>query len=122
MRARDGAAASGLPKWAAVGLMILAAIVLGATVLREPIAYAMQAVDAKIIGPLDGQGDVRVHEQGTAKVDVTNASVPVKQAGEAVTIELTDNGLQYVVPSRKRLVIEYVNGAYGNAPHAAAFT
>ena len=53
-----------------VVLLLVGATVLGATVLREPIAWAAQAVDAQIIGPLDANGNVKVHEQGTASVAV----------------------------------------------------
>jgi hypothetical protein len=49
-------------------LVLLLSTVLGATVFREPIAWAAQTVDATIIGPLDNNGNVKVHEQGTATV------------------------------------------------------
>jgi hypothetical protein len=49
----------------------------GTTVFREGIAQAAQAVTAEIVGPLDAQGNVKVHEQGTADVKVTNRAVPV---------------------------------------------
>jgi hypothetical protein len=51
---------------------VLLSVVLGATVFREQVAWAAQAVDATIIGPLDSNGNVKVHEQGTAAVNVTN--------------------------------------------------
>jgi hypothetical protein len=56
-----------------VVILVLAATLLGATALREPIAAAAQSVGANITGPLDGQGNVRVHEQGTASVNVANS-------------------------------------------------
>jgi hypothetical protein len=55
-------------KWTFVALLLVGATILGSTVLREPIANAAQSVDANIIGPLDGNGNVKVHEQGTANV------------------------------------------------------
>jgi hypothetical protein len=61
-----------LPTWLTIALLLLAATILGSTVLREPIAQAAQLVDAKIIGPLDGDGNVKVHEQGTAAVREQN--------------------------------------------------
>jgi len=84
-------------KWLVVPLLILAAIVLGATVFREPVAWAAQSVDATILGPLDNgnvrtheegtantreqntdsNGNIKVHEQGTANVRVANRSFPV---------------------------------------------
>jgi hypothetical protein len=57
-------------KWPTIGLLVLGATFLGATVLSGPIAAAAQSVSATITGPLDGQGNVKVHEQGTANVHV----------------------------------------------------
>ena len=109
----DGGSVWRAPKWLVVTLIVLGATILGATVLREPIAYAAQALDAKITGPLDGQGNVKVHEAGTAAVDVTNASIPVEQAGTPITIRLSgpSSGL-YGVPQGKRLVIQHVYALY----------
>lgn len=59
--------------------LVGASLVLGATVFKEPVAWAAQAVDARIIGPLDADGNVRVHEQGTADVNVTNGTLSVAQ-------------------------------------------
>jgi hypothetical protein len=69
--------------WFAVGVIGLS-VILGATVLREPVAWAAQTVDANVIGPLDGNGNVKVHEQGTANVAVagsvaTRAVIPPTQ-------------------------------------------
>jgi hypothetical protein len=91
-----------------VTLLVVGATILGATVLREPIAYAAQSIGATIVGPLDAQGNVKTHEQGIASVDVTNASVPVQQAGEPITLDLGFSD-QYTVPSNKRLVIQFVD-------------
>lgn len=69
-------------KWATIGLLVLGAT-LGATVFSGSIATAAQSVSATITGPLDGGGNVKVHEQGTANVNVVgNASV---QAGIPAT-------------------------------------
>src|SRR3954447_7853128 len=84
--------------------LVMASLVLGATVLREPIANAASPFQNVIIGNtstdpvpvaeqnLDGanirvheegtaavheQGTASVHEQGTASVNVTNSSIPV---------------------------------------------
>jgi hypothetical protein len=103
-----------------VALLLVGATVLGMTVLREPLAQAAQAVSADIVGPLDANGNIKVHEQGIAnvkvanlrsepvQVNVTNTSVPVEQAGEPVTIEMTFD--DYEVPANKLLVLQYVNG------------
>ena len=58
-----------------VALLLVGATVLGATVLREPIAWAAQVVDAQIVAPLDANGNVKVHEQGTANVNVSGGTV-----------------------------------------------
>jgi hypothetical protein len=64
-------------KWLfAIGL-VGGSLLLGGTVLREPIAFAAQSVSATIIGPLDANGNVKVHEQGTADVNVTNTDLGV---------------------------------------------
>jgi hypothetical protein len=59
-----------MKKWPMVALLVLSATFLSATVLSGPIASAAQSVSATITGPLDGQGNVKVHEQGTANVNV----------------------------------------------------
>lgn len=66
-------------------LLVLLSVVLGATVFRESVAWAAQSVEATIIGPLDGNGNVKVHEQGTANVNVANAALPVVPTPPPVT-------------------------------------
>jgi hypothetical protein len=78
-----------MKKWPMIGLLVLAATFLGATVLSGPIATAAQTVSATITGPLDGQGNVKVHEQGTANVNVlgnvsTQAGIPATQFSRQV--------------------------------------
>lgn len=72
-------------------LLVLGSAVLGATVLREPIANAGQQIanvfvtnDAAHPVPVrdqnvDAGGNLKVHEQGTADVNVTNTSLPVAE-------------------------------------------
>lgn len=84
------------PLLAAV-LLIVGSVVLGATVLHEPIAKAASPFTNVIVGntaanpvpvtvqDVDGNSNIRVHEQGTAavheqgtaSVNVTNSSIPV---------------------------------------------
>jgi hypothetical protein len=53
-----------MQKWSYAALAI--AFVLSAwIVLREPVAHAAQSIAATIVAPVDGQGNVAVHEQGT---------------------------------------------------------
>jgi hypothetical protein len=69
-----------MKKWLfAVGL-VGGSLLLGGTVLREPIAYAAQSLSATIVGPLDANGNVKTHEQGTADVNVTNTDLAVHGA------------------------------------------
>jgi hypothetical protein len=99
----------------AIGLSIL----LGATVFRDQIAQAAGIVSANITGPLDAQGNVKTHEQGTANVNVTNATVPVHEQGSVsvsdpelehpLRLSLDDAFASYEVPQGRALMIEYVN-------------
>jgi hypothetical protein len=104
----------GQPRWLIVALFLAAAAILGATVFRESVAYAAQVLDARVIGPLDSEGNISIHEQGTAAVDVTNSSIAVRPVGEPITVKLSSFGgtgpSTYVVPANKRLLIRYVNG------------
>ena len=52
-------------RYAIVAAGLLVSVVLGATVFRAPIAMAAQLVNATIVGPLDADGNVKVHDQGT---------------------------------------------------------
>jgi hypothetical protein len=72
-----------MKKWPTIALLVVGAFI-GATILSGPIATAAQEVGATIIGPLDGQGNVKVHEQGTANVNVVGkvsaqAAIPATQ-------------------------------------------
>lgn len=82
-----------MSKYVVVAAGLLLAMVLGATVLSEPIAQAAQTVSATIVGPLDGSGNVKVHEQGTASVNVTNAQLAVHEQG---TVPAAQSGAWHV--------------------------
>ncbi|HEY6960603.1 MAG TPA: hypothetical protein VI408_01800, partial [Gaiellaceae bacterium] len=70
-------------------LLLLGSTVLGATVLREPVADAAAPIASVFVSNdashpvpvreqnLDANGDVKVHEQGTANVNVTNSTLAV---------------------------------------------
>jgi hypothetical protein len=110
-------------------LLLLGSAVLGATVFHEPIASAAGSVTSVLVSNsktspipvqeqnLDG-ANIRVHEEGTASVAVTNTSLPVEgtvsavPAGTPATIHITGDG--YFVPDNKRLVIAYVSGRTDN--------
>jgi hypothetical protein len=80
-------------------------LALGATVFREPIAWAAQSLDATIVGPVVGQ-NVRVHEEGTANVKA--ADNPALQPFHRF-VSGDGTVLSFTVPSGKRLVIEEVS-------------
>ncbi len=82
-----------MSKYLVVAGGLLLAMVLGATVLSDPIAQAAQTVSATIVGPLDAGGNVAVHEQGTAKVNVVNAQLPVHEQG---TVPAAQSGAWHV--------------------------
>jgi hypothetical protein len=75
-------------------LLLLGSVVLGATVLREPLARAAASIPPVLVSNdpshalpvreqnLDG-GSIRVHEEGTASVNVTNGTLPVHEQGTA---------------------------------------
>jgi len=93
-------------------LLVLGSMVLGATVLREPIAHATSPFQPVIVGNdtahpvptreqnLDAGGNVKVHEQGTADVNVTNSAlqisgtpaVKIDPSGNTVNLGSTDSG------------------------------
>jgi hypothetical protein len=58
-------------------MLIGVGVFLGTTVFREDIARAAQIVSAEIVSPLDAQGNLKVAEQGTADVRITNRTVTV---------------------------------------------
>lgn len=96
---------------AAFGVTLVAlAVVLGATVLREPVAWAAQTVGATIIGPLDSNGNVAVHEQGTVAV----SPVPVTSGGGAQT-DFADTESTAVNPpaTASALMVRFERGGGG---------
>jgi len=108
-----------MKKWLfAIGL-VAASLLLGGTVLREPIAYAAQSVGATIVGPLDSNGNVMVHEQGTADVNVTHGTVSVapsspitsgaREAGVTGGFSIKLNGTQ----TASVINIDMTSGAMG---------
>jgi len=80
----------------ATALVGLAAI-LGATVFRDQVALAAQSIDAHITN-VDGNGTIKVHEQGTVEVtsgDVTTLAgsfAGVLEGGQSLTEALRTLG------------------------------
>jgi hypothetical protein len=70
-------------------LLIVGSVALGATVFRAPLATAAGGIPSMLVANdkqhalpveeqnLDAEGNIKVHEQGTADVNVTNSSLPV---------------------------------------------
>ena len=63
-----------MKKLSYAALVLVAATLLGATVLREPVANAAAAT-LNVLVTNDSAHPVPVHEQGTANVNVTNGSL-----------------------------------------------
>jgi hypothetical protein len=99
-------------------VLVLTSLVLGATVLREPLARAAAPIASVFVtndsaNPVpvreqnvDASGSVKVHEQGTAAVRSANEEF-------AVTKNFSDNGPSCIgtlltVPAGKQLVVEWV--------------
>ena len=106
-----------MKRWSVVVLIGAGAMFLGATVVREPLVYAAQAVSVTILGPLDNLGNLRVHEQGT--VWVRDAHNPAFQPFQhQMSIHFVSNEAdgcaELDVPGRanKRLVIEFVSAEF----------
>jgi hypothetical protein len=78
-----------MKKWHFLALLVVGSAVLGATVFREPIARAAQATATTIVGPLDSNGNVKVHEQGTATVSGT---VGISSSANTVGLDPTASG------------------------------
>jgi len=118
-------------------LLIAVGVVLGATVFRTDIAQATGLAQAVTISNtaaqavpvreqnLDARGNVKVHEQGTAEVHVTNDSLTVSSGVEPYEHSLFfnqtgSNCTQFVcdltfpaVPAGKRLVVTYASARWG---------
>ena len=90
-------------KATATMLLIAGAMILGATVFSERIVQAAQFVTASIIDPVDADGNVKVHEQGTV-------IIRDPELGRTPWHMFLSLNEVYTVPEGKRLVIEYVNG------------
>jgi len=67
-------------------LLVGLASVLGATVFRDQVARAAQSVDAHITN-LDGNGNIKIHEQGTAAVTVSGGTVGFDPAANTVKLD-----------------------------------
>ena len=86
-------------------LLVCVGVVLGATVFRTDIAQATGLAQSVTVNNtpaeavpvreqnLDGNGNVKVHEQGTANVNVTNSSLTV-----ASPAPITDGGMVVTLP------------------------
>jgi hypothetical protein len=91
-----------MKKWPIVTLLLLGAAILGATVLREPIAGAATAITAvNIVGPLDAQGNVKVRAQGVVR---TQAALPV-HSFSAGGDQVFEDGCGNNLPTGTRWVI-----------------
>jgi hypothetical protein len=111
-------------------LLMLGSVVLGATVLREPIAKAASPFTNVFVAntasnpvPVrdvntDSSGNIKVHEQGTANVNVVDNREPFQRS---FNINLSDGDFggsdSFTVPAGKRLVVQYVAVSAGIPPN-----
>lgn len=117
-------------------LLIGLGVILGATVFRTDIARATGLAQAVTVNNtaaqavpvreqnLDGRGNIKVHEQGTADVNVTNSRLKVEadQVPYQHTVffnQTPDTCTQFVckvnfptVPTGKRLVVTYASAQW----------
>lgn len=91
-----------------IALLVTSVVVLGGTVFRQQVADAASLVNVFVTNDsshpvpvreqnLDANGNIKVHEQGTASVDITNATVPIHEQGTA-SVNVTNSSLS-VAPS-----------------------
>jgi hypothetical protein len=107
-----------MKKVSLAALLLVAATVLGATVLREPVADAAQAPLSVFVNndsshpvPVaetnkDAGGNIKVHEQGTAAVRSGEEEVSISRF--AADSSQFCESLVYTVPAGKQLVVEYL--------------
>ena len=112
-------------------LLLLGSLLLGSTVFRDQAAHAAQTVGATIIGPLDANGNVRVHEQGAVSLAAPSpitggggdlqlgphSKVVVDGTASALVIHMSDNIDAITISSANGDVISHFVGPHsgGNA-------
>jgi hypothetical protein len=90
-----------------IALLVTSVVVLGGTVFRQPVAAAAGMLSVFVTNDsshpvpvreqnLDANGNIKVHEQGTANVNVTNSSLSVRASA------VTDGG-SFVGPAPAQL-------------------
>jgi hypothetical protein len=105
-------------------LLVGLSVLLGGTLFHEELAQAAQIMGVEITKPLDAGGNVKVHEQGTANVNLTNAPLSVHEQGSVSVSEPelehpfffgfgADGSEEYTVPAGRALMLEYVNCVSG---------
>jgi len=100
-------------------LFVGLASVLGGTVFRDQVAWAAQSVDAHITN-VDGNGDIKVHEQGTPTVAISPTANTVEFDQHLNTPFVVYRGLSvtsfsggndtttFTVPAGKVFVLQHV--------------
>ena len=91
-------------------LLILGSAVLGATVLREPIAFAATPFTNVIVGNTDAN-PVPVRVQGTSSVQVADERTPFERRFDFVLEDgdFSDAAPGFTVPDGQRLVVEFIS-------------
>jgi hypothetical protein len=107
-----------MKKLSFAALLLVAATVLGATVLREPVADAAGTLNVFVSNDsahpvpvtetkTDTGGNIKVHEQGTAAVRSADEEVSVTRIAFQ-NLTTVCGGDVYTVPAGKKLVVEYL--------------
>jgi hypothetical protein len=108
-----------MKKLSLAALLLVAATVLGATVLKEPVADAAATLNVFVTNDsthpvpvretnTDAGGNLKVHEQGTAAVRSADEEVSVTRTLFEDLSNICSGDL-YTVPAGRKLVVEYLS-------------
>lgn len=93
-------------------------MVLGATVLREPVASAAQLLAVSIKEPVDADGNVKVAQQGTANVNVVDTHEPFQRRLDFSLADGDPFGSEaFSIPAGKRFVAQFISVSLALPPN-----
>lgn len=105
-------------------LLVLLSLILGATTFREPVAWAAGVINVNITN-VDRNGNVKVHERGTANVNVVRwARKPITGGGFAIAVSCPAQVSDFQRVTTSAISIYMAPGVYevdlmfGSAPAA----
>jgi hypothetical protein len=121
-------------------LLVLGSTVLGATVLQERLAWAAPPLPSVFVANdaaspvpareqnVDADGNIKVHEQGTADVNVTNTSLqvaprtPILSGGGAVPLSACPNEVSVPLAIASAIRIDWSSTVTGVSLKRGLFT